>query len=853
MLRYTLTSLRASQGRLLLTAVAIVLGVGVVAGTFVVTDTAEAAADAAFRETTPRVDVVVRAAPTGEGEIFSDITGELFADSMPAAVVERAGRVDGVAAAIGVVSGNAQLLGRDGHVIGGRAPLGRSIDPSFAGSLRAGRVPTGPGEVVIDQTTADDQRFGVGDQVRILPSGGEPRTVTVAGILESPEIPDAVVLVGFAPATARRLLGPGDQVSYLEVQGADGVDEQELRDRLAAALGPGYQAFTETTLAAERARNATPGEGGSTQFFFVAGVVALCAGMFLIRNTFSIVLASRTRELVLLRCVGASHRQLRRSVLLQALVLGVVASLAGLVVGVGLAWGLGGVLLSADEAIADLDTGGVRVEPRTVLVALTVGIGTALVSAWSPARRATRVPPVTALRGDVFAVDRRESRARAAVGAVLALAGTGLVVVGALRDPVESSFLLAGTIATALGVLVLGPVLARALSRLLGAPVSRARGVVGRLARDNAARSPRRTSATVLPLVIGLALIGFLTTLAASTKATTVGGLDRTVRADYRIGAVGVGMHQPLMSPRVAERLGGLPELAAVVAFQDTGATVAGRESGVTAVDPAGLGQVLALPVTDGALADLTSGSIAVDRQAAASEPRIGAEVKVTKDGAEQTFTVRAIYDSSQLDDFVRQELPVGDHLVVPADYRRLGGHPGLLRVLATVRDGVGADAALAAIHRALPEYPNVEIVSRDQLRQRATSQIDPTLRLFYSLLGLAIVVGLFGIVNTLILSILERVRELGLLRAVGMDRQQVRSMIRWEAVLVAAIGTAIGLGLGVFLGWAVSRDLDLRVAIPLGQLALFAAAAILASVLAASLPARRAARTDVLRAITAE
>jgi putative ABC transport system permease protein len=244
MLRYTLTSLRASQSRLLLTAVAIVLGVGVVAGTFVVTDTAEAAADAAFRETTPRVDVVVRAAPTGEGEIFSDITGELFADSMPAAVVGRAGRVDGVAAAIGVVSGDTQLLGRDGHVIGVRAPLGRSIDPSFAGSLRAGRVPTGPGEVVIDQTTADDQRFGVGDQVRILPSGGEPRTVTVAGILESPEIPDAVVLVGFDPATARRLLAPGDQVSYLEVQGADGVGEQELRDRLAAALGPGYQAFT---------------------------------------------------------------------------------------------------------------------------------------------------------------------------------------------------------------------------------------------------------------------------------------------------------------------------------------------------------------------------------------------------------------------------------------------------------------------------------------------------------------------------------------------------------------------------------------------------------------------------------
>jgi putative ABC transport system permease protein len=331
MLRYGLTSLLAAKGRLLLTALAIVLGVGVVAGTFVLIDTAEAAADAAFRETTPRVDVVVRAVPQGEGEVLSDITGELFASPMPASTVGRAQRVDGVAAAVGVVSGSAQLLGRDGHVIGVRAPLGRSIDPSFTGSLRAGRVPTAPDEVVIDQTTADDQGFGVGDQVRVLPSGGEPQTVTVAGVLDSPEIPKGVVLVGFDPATARRLLAPDDRVGYLEVHGVAGVGEQELRDRVAAALGPGFQAFTETALAAERARNATPTEGGDSQFFFAAGVVALFAGTFLIRNTFSIVLAARTRELALLRCVGASRAQLRRSVLLEASVLGAVASVAGLV------------------------------------------------------------------------------------------------------------------------------------------------------------------------------------------------------------------------------------------------------------------------------------------------------------------------------------------------------------------------------------------------------------------------------------------------------------------------------------------------------------------------------------------
>jgi putative ABC transport system permease protein len=852
MLRYGLTSLLAAKGRLLLTAVAIVLGVGVVAGTMMLTDTAEAAAKAAFRETTPRVDVVVRATPRAEGEVFSDITGELFAGPMPASTVDRAERVDGVAAAIGVVSGSAHLLGRDGHVIGVRAPLGRSIDPSFAGALAAGRVPTRPGEVVIDRTTAVDQGFGVGDRVRVLPSAGEPQTVTVVGILDSPEIPEAVVLVGFDPATARRLLAPTGQLGHLEVRAAAGVGQQVLRDRLAAALGPAYQAFTETTLAAERARNATPTEGGDTQFFLVAGVVALFAGMFLIRNTFSITLASRTRELALLRCLGASRAQLRRSVLLEASVLGAVASLAGLVVGVGLAWGLGGLLRSTDEAIADV-TGSVRVLPRTVLVALAVGVGTAVSSAWSPARRATRVAPVTALRGDVFALDRRASRARAVLGALLALAGVGLVLAGALGDPVDSSYLLAGTVATAVGVLVLGPVLARVLSNLLGAPIARARGVVGGLARDNAARSPRRTSATVLPLVIGLALVGFLTTLAASTKASTAGGFDRTFRADYRLAVAGAGTHRPRMSSRVLERLAGLPELATVVAFQDTGATVAGQESGVTAVDPTGAGRVLSLDVTDGALSDLTSGSIAVNRRAAPDGVRVGSQVTVRTPGGARNLTVRAIYDTSGLGDFVRQELPVGDHLISAADYRRLGGDPGLTSVHLTAREGVTPAAARAAVERAIPDYPNVEIASHAELRARATAAIDPSLRLFYSLLGLAVVVGLAGVVNTLVLSVLERVRELGLLRAIGMDRRQVRSMIRWEAVIVVTLGTTIGLGLGVFLGWAIGRDLELPVTVPVGQLALLAAAAVTVGVLAATFPARRAARIDMLRAVAAD
>jgi putative ABC transport system permease protein len=257
--------------------------------------------------------------------------------------------------------------------------------------------------------------------------------------------------------------------------------------------------------------------------------------------------------------------------------------------------------------------------------------------------------------------------------------------------------------------------------------------------------------------------------------------------------------------------------------------------------------------VTDGALSELTSGSIAVDRRAAADGARIGSRVTVRTPGGAGTFTVRAIYDTSDLGDMVSQELPVGDHLISADDYRRLGGDPGLTRIYATARDGVTAGAARAAIERAIPDYPNVEIAGHDELRRRVAATIDPALRLFYGLLGLAVVVGLAGVVNTLVLSILERVRELGLLRAIGMDRRQVRSMIRWEAVIIGAIGITIGLGVGAFLGWAISRDLDLSATIPVGQLVLIAAAATVAAVAAATLPARRAARVDIVRAVAVE
>ena len=894
MFRYTLRSLLAHKARLLFTAAAIVVGVGLLAGTFILTDTAKAggrdaghdAADAGHHSASHhsaghhraghhRADVTVRRLVTGGNEeIFSDQTGEFFPGSpIPAPVVGQVARIDGVATATGVIVGAAQLIGRDGHVHGGRAPLGRSIDSSFAADLRAGRLPTGPGEIVIDQATAHDQGLRAGDRVRIITSGGAPRPVTVVGVLRSPEISDKVALVGFDPATARRLLAPAGTVGYIEVHAAPGVDEQRLRDRVTTVLnrpagrrppssdtarGSHYQAFTGATLATER----TKPDSLIGQILFVAGLVALFAGSFLIRNTFSMVLAARTRELALLRCVGAGRGQVRRAILLESSVVGVVGAALGLVAGVGIAWVLGGLLHSGGAIVADVTGTMPRITARTVTIAMAAGVLTAAVAAWGPARRATRVPPVAALRGDVFTLDRRESRFRTLVGALATLAGIATVLLGVLSDPVDVSFMRGGTVAIAVGVLVLAPVLARACSALFGLPIRRALGVVGDLARGNAVRSPRRTAATLLPMVIGLALIGFLTTLAAGTKASSVGGFDRTIRADFRLEAIGGGFHQPRMSPEAADRVAALPGLDAVVAFRDTEATVAGAAGFVTAAtNPGEVGRIVSPSITAGSLSGLGPGGIVVSRSAAdAHHLSVGSPVTVGTARSQRVLAVRAIYDDHDRDlgDFVH--LPFGDYLIAAADYERLADDAGVTQLYATTRHGAqpGATEATqttkAAIGRTLADYPNVEIADRGELRHEVSAAIDPALRVYYSLFGLVLVIALFGIFNTLALSILERTRELGLLRVVGMDRRQVRSMVRWEAVIIAGIGAVIGLGLGTFLGWATTITLHMAVAtVPVAPLAGFAVVAVVAGAAAAWPPARRAARTPMLRAVAAE
>jgi putative ABC transport system permease protein len=867
-LRQTVRGLLARKLRVLLTAVAVVLGVGLLSGTLVLGDTTKAELEEALAGATEGIDVQVR--PRREAPLAEGPRGS--APPLTTSLVERIAQVEGVAAASGSVDGYAQLLGRDGRPLGGGEPLGRSVGPSLAADLTAGRMPRGETEVVVDRSSADRERYRVGDQVQVVTAGGEPQPFTVAGILDAEQF-RGVALAGFDLPTAQRLFNREGELDRVDVEAAAGVDQRLLRDQIAATLGADVEAVTGSFLADEQAGDLQDELGSVSTLVVLFGLVALLIGAFIINNTFSILVAQRTRELALLRCLGASRKQLRNSVLLESLLVGAAASAAGLLFGIAVASALRALLVSTSglRDLGSLSRHAPVIAPRTALVALAAGTVVTVLSALAPARRATRVPPVVALREELTGPDRHQTKVRTALGMLLGLAGVGVVLAGifgpegsgepqggAPDGPGAGVYVGGGAVLLLIGLRLAGPLLAGRLARLVGLPIARGLQLPGELARQNAMRNPRRTAATALALTIGVGLLSLVTILAASTKAAAVAEFDRSYSPEYelrvggdgRAGGNGGKAMPPPIGPEIAASLAALPELAGVAAIQFTqDATVAGGPDAVLAVDPATVQQVIAVDVRQGSLADLTSGAIAVSgRQAAAHGWRVGASVPVQLPHGTGRFTVRAVYDSDLIDGL----------LLTPGDYRRLTHDRSLQSVYLRAADGVPPGDARAAIDRALAGYPTVQVLDRAERRRQVAGQIDPALRMYLALIGLAIVIGLFGIVNTMALSVFERVRELGLLRAVGMDRRQVRSMVRGEAVIITVIGAVLGLAVGSFLGWALTRALEdssspTLFTLPAGWLALFAVLAALAGVVAAALPARRAGRVDLLRAIAAE
>ncbi|MDQ3147708.1 MAG: FtsX-like permease family protein [Actinomycetota bacterium] len=845
MFKTTLKNLLARKLRLFTTGFAVVLGVAFMAGTLVLTDTIGQTFDELFADVNAGTDAHVR----GEAA-FEDDFGNSQRRRIDAALVDQVAAVDGVATAEGEIEGYTQIVGSDGDAVGdpNQAPtfgrnwtLDETLNPF---DIAEGRPPEGEGEVVIDQGVADTGELAVGDRTTVvLEAGSFPVEVVGIATFGEADSPGGSSNVLFASPVAQELIAEPGRLDAVNVVADEGVGEAELRDRIAAEVPDGVEVLTGAEITEEDQDAIGEFVDVIQQFLLAFAIISLLVGVFIIYNTFSIIVAQRTREMALLRAVGASRRQVLGSVVLESLVIGFIASLVGLAAGVGVASGLKSIFSSIGF---DLPSSGLVVKSSTVVAAIVVGVVVSLASALFPAIRASRVPPLAAMR-DV-ALEGGRSTVRLVIGGLITVLGAAQLLNG-LFGTVENELLVVGTGALALviGVAVLGPVFAKPLSRLIGSPLPRVKGVAGTLARENAVRNPSRTATTASALMIGVALVGFITIVGSSAKASIDKTIEGALVGDFVVesGQFGLGG----LSPEVATRLNELPEVETAAGLRAVPVELDGQGTFVSAVDPRTIGDLLDLGITAGSYEDLDETAIAVHDDTAVEQGlAIGDTVPVvfTETGA-QELTVGAIYDNGELFGFENYFVGTAVAEANLADQFDL-------QVYVNTAQGVGAGEARAAIATVTDDYPTAEVQDQTEFREAQAAPIDQFLSLVYVLLSFSVVIALFGIANTLALSVFERTRELGLLRAVGATRSQVRSVVRWESVIIALLGTLLGLVIGAFFGWALVTAVEdegfntLRV--PFGQLAVITVVAAFAGVIAAVRPARRAAKLDVLQAI---
>lgn len=843
-LRTALKGAWARKRRLLGTAAAVVLGVAFLTATLVLGDSARAGFETSFTEANAGTDAVVRSATSVDGA-----DGPITAP-IDAAIVDTVAAVDGVATVAPSVAGFAQIVGADGDPLGGQGPptLGANWveDPALNGyDLAEGRVPEGPGEVVIDRASAEAGGLAVGDRTTVLAPTPEPVTVVGIATFGDRDSLGGVTLAAFTLDEAQRLLlGDQPKVTAVVVAGEEGVAQDELAGRIEAVLPGGVEAITGAELTAEQQATI---ESAFLGFFQTAltmfAAVALLVAAFSVVNTFAILVAQRTRESALLRAIGASRRQVLTAGLVEAAVVGLVGTVAGIAAGVAVAAGLQALM---DAAGFGLPVDGLRLDANSVLVAGTVGMLVTMVGGVVPAVRASRVAPLAALR-DVEVDDSGASRWRAVLGVVLGAAGVALVLSGtAAEGSVARAGL--GALAVVTAVVVSGPVVARPVGSLLGAPL-RFRGVAGDLARRNAVRNPRRTAASAAALLVGVGVVTLFTVFGASVSASIGEAVDRSFGGDLVIEST--GWSSAGLGPDLLADVRGLPEVGAAAGLGFGAATMDGEDRQVGFADLPALADIADFDVVEGDMAAVGAGELAISADRAESDGwAVGDRVEVGfPDGTTEALTVAAVYDDRALG---------GDVLVPDEVWVPRAPQPAYALVLVGLADGVALADARDAVVGVTSRYGGPDVSDRDEFVASQAAEVDALLTVIYGLLAVAILIALMGIANTLSLSVHERTRELGLLRAVGQTRSQLRAMVRWESVVVATFGTVGGVAVGVFLGWGLVRTLAATeglgtFVLPVGSLVTVVAAGAAVGVLAGLRPAWRAARLDVLAAVAAE
>jgi putative ABC transport system permease protein len=855
MIRAALKSLLGRKVRLLMSTFAIVLGVAFVAGSLIFSDTLSRSFTALFASTVG--DVVVRP----EGGTTAD--GAPSTVTLPASLVEQlrdvpgAARVDGNVNAFGVF-----VVSKDGKVVSGFGPpaIGGNWSDAPAGhglqglAIIEGHEPHGPDEVVFDERTAERAGYAVGDKVDIIPStaialptGGEPTApariqptlVGIAGFPSGGSLNGATYAAFDTPTAQDLFLGGEDAYTDIWVTADDGVSQEQLRDDVEPVLSDGVEAVTGDVAADESASDLMEAISFLTTFLLIFAGISLVVGAFLIVNTFSILVAQRSRELALLRALGASKRQVMWSVQLEAFVLGVLGATIGLGLGVLLAMGIRALFANFG---LDLSGQPLIFAPRTFIASYSVGILVTMAAAWLPARRTGRIAPVQAMRDDV-ALPESSLRRRLVWGLALTLVGLVALALGLFVDLPRSGWQVGGgVLAILLGVAAMSPVISRPFLALARASFARAFGSVGNLAGQNSLRNPRRTAATASALMIGLALACTMAIVGDSAKASVDKSVSENFVGDFVVSnVIGQGF-----APTIGDQMQQVDGVDRVVRERFNAAERDGDRQAVAAVDPTDVGP-LELDITDGDATGLAAGSVLIQRFWADDEDlEVGDDLTFDMPAGERTYTIGGIFEDNPV--------VVSPVLMTLDDYAD-AGFPATDNVLILFTDdSPGIQERLDAV---VVDLPVVTVKDQAAFAQEQREPIDQFVLMIFALLGLALVIAVLGIVNTLALSVIERTREVGLLRAIGLSRAQLRLMITLESVVIAVLGAVLGvvlgLGFGVALMYAV-RDQGLEViSVPVGQLAVFLVLSVVIGVLAAVFPARRAARLDVLRAIATE
>ncbi|MFE7135778.1 ABC transporter permease [Streptomyces sp. NPDC057638] len=850
MLRTALRNVLAHKARLLMTVLAVMLGVAFVSGTLVFTDTLGNAFRNQSAKDFGKTAVVVQS-PTvdsGSGHSATGLSAATLAKIQGAAGVENAsGRVSGFA---GVADTKGKLIGT------GWANKGANFSPGKDGKdaaydFTSGTGPTQAGQIALDKESARKGEYTVGETVRVA-TNGPVREFTLSGIFttEDGEVNAGGSLVLFSTPVAQQLyLKPG-LFHEINVTAAAGVSDDAVLADVKPLLPKGAEAETGTALADEQAKAIESGLGALNTTLLVFAGIALFVGVFLIANTFTMLVAQRTKELALMRAVGASRRQVKRSVILEAGLVGAVASVIGFGLGIGLAIGLKSGM---DTFGAKIPAGPLQVEPLSVVAAFTVGVLITILAAWLPARRAAKIPPVAAMSAVHATATTKSLVVRNSIGALITLAGAAGIVAGAAQGGENGRMIIGGgAFFSLIGVIVLIPLLSRPMIALIHPLLRKFFGVSGKLAGQNAVRNPRRTGATASALAIGLTLVTGLTVLGVTLGQAIDRSTTSNIKADYLV-TMASGDNLDRSAVTALSKAKGAEAVSAQQAFF---LTVKGEERAASAVDPASLEQVFSLKTLEGSLKTLGDGQLAVAEKTAEKQGwKAGDTVPVsfTKETVNakpehRKLTIGAIYEDNE----VVSPYILSQDLVAPYDTT-----PDIREVWIAM-DGGETSANEQALVTALGDNPGMNIMDKQDIRNLFGGMINTLLNIMYGLLAMALIIAVLGVVNTLAMSVFERQQEIGMLRAIGLDRGKVKRMIRLEAVVISLFGAVIGVALGTFLAWAVGETLknsipEYALVIPWERIGIFLLLAGVVGILASLWPARSAARLNMLTAIKTE